>query len=218
MIHGALGLIETRGLIGAIEACDAAAKAAAVNVATAELTEAAYMTIKIEGDLSAVQAAVEAGARAAERVSELISAHVIPRPDAELAAMMPERRYISKYHQDDDRPPFHPDATPQPKPPRAPDGAPDRASDKTERRAPKPAPRAITPAAPAVKPPPAPTPPKPEKEADRPLSMAELEELSVVKLRRYARTLTNLPIKGRQISMANKEQLLEAIKKIMDQQ
>lgn len=69
----ALGLIETRGLIGAIVATDAAAKGAAVVVTSVELTDAAFLTLKIEGDLGAVQAAVETGAEAAEKVGDLIS-------------------------------------------------------------------------------------------------------------------------------------------------
>ena len=62
MYEKALGLIETKGLIGAIEATDAAAKAAGVVISSVELTDATFLTLKIEGDLGAVQAAVKAGA------------------------------------------------------------------------------------------------------------------------------------------------------------
>src|SRR5437588_7255157 len=81
MAQYALGLIETRGLIGAIEAADAATKAADVKLVGKERADAGLMTIKIIGDVAAVKSAVDAGAAAAQRVGELVSAHVIPRPD-----------------------------------------------------------------------------------------------------------------------------------------
>jgi hypothetical protein len=84
----ALGLIETIGLVGAIEACDAAAKAADVIISAAEVIDPAHVTLKIFGELGAVQAAVESGARAAERVGQLLAAHVIPNPDSELDIIM----------------------------------------------------------------------------------------------------------------------------------
>src|SRR5690242_21204178 len=85
MLDYALGLIETRGLIGAIEAADAAAKAADVELLGRERADAGLMMIKIRGDVAAVRAAVDAGAAAAQRVGELVSVHVIPRPDDETA-------------------------------------------------------------------------------------------------------------------------------------
>ena len=83
MLDYALGLIETRGLIGAIEAADAATKAADVILIGKEREDAGLMTIKLRGDVAAVRAAVDAGAAAAQRVGELVSVHVIPRPDDE---------------------------------------------------------------------------------------------------------------------------------------
>ncbi|MEG8990189.1 BMC domain-containing protein [Ignavibacteria bacterium 4148-Me] len=80
----ALGLIETKGLIGAIEAADAMVKTANVKLVSKEKISAGLVTVKIVGEVAAVQAAVEAGAAAAQRVSQLISAHVIPRPDDQL--------------------------------------------------------------------------------------------------------------------------------------
>ncbi|MFQ5676582.1 MAG: BMC domain-containing protein, partial [bacterium] len=77
----ALGLIETRGLIGAIEAADAMVKAAQVQLAGIERTDAALMTVKVVGETGAVQSSVDAGASAASQVGELISAHLIPRPE-----------------------------------------------------------------------------------------------------------------------------------------
>ncbi|WP_240376776.1 BMC domain-containing protein [Bacillus piscicola] len=78
----ALGMIETRGLIASIEAADAMVKAADVSLVNQEKVDAALVTILVEGDVSAVQAAVEAGKVAAERVGTLISAYVIPHPDS----------------------------------------------------------------------------------------------------------------------------------------
>lgn len=83
-----LGLIETVGLVGAIEACDAAAKTADVIISSAEITDAALVSLKIWGELGAVQAAVQAGSQAAARVGQLLSAHVIPNPDEELDVIM----------------------------------------------------------------------------------------------------------------------------------
>ena len=222
MMYDSLGLIETRGLVGVIAASDAAAKAAAVVIATAELTDGAYMTIKIEGELSAVRAAVDAGARAAEHVGELVAAHVIPRPDEELGPLLLPRRYISKYHPDDDRPSLGFIEQPVPPKPRAPKGGVSTKQEPGEkRRAPKHEER-VTPVEksqptplPAqeqrvekVPPPGPPAPPTAEP------TLAELEKLPVVKLRKYARTVKGLSIVGRQISMANKDQLIEAIKNI----
>ena len=80
----ALGLLETRGLVAAIEAADAMLKTSAVKLVSREQTTPALITIEIIGEVAAVKAAVDAGRQAAERVGEVISAHVIPRPDSQL--------------------------------------------------------------------------------------------------------------------------------------
>ncbi|AMA73221.1 BMC domain-containing protein [Aneurinibacillus thermoaerophilus] len=84
----ALGMIETRGLIGSIEAADAMVKAADVKLLAQEKVDAALVSVFIEGDVGAVQAALEAGKAAAERVGELVSWHFIPRPDEEVRAVL----------------------------------------------------------------------------------------------------------------------------------
>ncbi|NNE35216.1 MAG: BMC domain-containing protein [Rhodothermales bacterium] len=76
----ALGLVETRGLIGAIEAADAMAKTASVEIIGIERTVPALMTVNVTGDVASVQAAVSVGAKAAERVGQLVASHVIPKP------------------------------------------------------------------------------------------------------------------------------------------
>lgn len=88
----ALGLIETKGLVGAIEAADAMAKAANVKIVGKEKSSGALITIKIIGDVAAVKSAVDAGSVAAQRVGELVSAHVIPRPHDELSAFIEEEK------------------------------------------------------------------------------------------------------------------------------
>ncbi len=77
----ALGLIETKGLVGMIEATDAMLKAANVHLAGRVQVGGGFVTSLVRGDVGSVRAAVEAGAEAASRVGELVSAHVIPRPD-----------------------------------------------------------------------------------------------------------------------------------------
>jgi ethanolamine utilization protein EutM len=84
----ALGLIETKGLIGAIEAADAMVKGANVKLVGKEKITAGMVTVKIMGEVAAVKSAVDAGAAAAQRVGELISAHVIPRPDDQLEGII----------------------------------------------------------------------------------------------------------------------------------
>ncbi len=80
----ALGLIETRGLVGAVEAADAGTKAAPVEFAGREYADAGLVTVLFTGDVASVKAAVDAGAAAAERVGQLVSVHVIPQPHREL--------------------------------------------------------------------------------------------------------------------------------------
>ena len=84
MDETALGLIETRGLVAAIEAADAMVKAAHVKLIGTEKTIAALITVKVVGEVGAVKSAVDAGAAAAERIGELVSCHVIPRPHDEI--------------------------------------------------------------------------------------------------------------------------------------
>jgi ethanolamine utilization protein EutM len=86
----ALGMVETRGIVGAIEAADAMVKAANVTLIGKVKVGGALVTVMVRGDVGAVKAAVDAGAAAAERVGELMSCHVIPRPHPELEAILPK--------------------------------------------------------------------------------------------------------------------------------
>ncbi|BAQ10240.1 microcompartment protein [Bacillus sp. OxB-1] len=89
MASEALGMIETKGLVAAIEAADAMVKAANVQVVGKTHVGGGIVTIMVRGDVGAVKAATESGAAAAQRVGELLSVHVIPRPHNELEAILP---------------------------------------------------------------------------------------------------------------------------------
>ena len=85
----ALGMIETRGLVGSIEAADAMVKAANVTLIGKTHVGGGLVTVMVRGEVGAVKAAVDAGAAAAQRVGHLVSRHVIPRPHPEVDAILP---------------------------------------------------------------------------------------------------------------------------------
>jgi len=86
----ALGMVETRGLVGAIEAADAMVKSANVTLVGKEQVGGGLVTVMVRGDVGAVKSATDAGAAAAEKVGELVSVHVIPRPHTEVDAILPK--------------------------------------------------------------------------------------------------------------------------------
>lgn len=86
----ALGMVETRGLVGAIEAADAMVKAANVEIVGREQVGGGLVTVMVRGDVGAVKAATDAGAAAAERVGDLKSVHVIPRPHSDVEVILPK--------------------------------------------------------------------------------------------------------------------------------
>jgi ethanolamine utilization protein EutM len=139
----ALGLIETRGLVGAIEAADAGVKAAPVTLLGTEQADAGLVTVLFAGDTAAVKSAVDAGSAAAARVGQLVSTHVIPRPDPELGAL----------EQD-------------------------------------------------------------EAEGGQPRRSVPLSEMKVVELRHRARQIPDFPLKGRELSSANREDLLALFRRL----
>ena len=175
MIDYALGLVETRGLVAAIEAADAMVKTANVVLVGRETTNPALITIKVVGDTAAVRSAVEAGAAAAQRVGELVSQHVIPRP----AEGMEDLLFTS--------------------------GSRTQADVEDELLG---------------------GPIEDQEVAEEPYSMPEglteeqkeffnsLESMTVHELRRYARGVKGLKIYGREISRANKANLLEQLMKL----
>lgn len=147
--RGALGLVETRGLVAAIEAADAMLKAAHVRLLGTEVTPAALVTVKVEGETGAVRASVAAGAAAAEKVGQLIGTHVIPRPHTETYKILDVG------------------------------GVADTAQDVSPVRLPQ---------------------------------AEELESMAVRELRELARQIPGLGISGRDISRANKQQLLDELR------
>jgi ethanolamine utilization protein EutM len=177
----ALGLLETRGLVAAVEACDAMLKAASVRLLRQQVVSPALVTICVIGETAAVQAALDAGARSAARVGPVLSTHLIPRPAAgllELAGALASAAW-----------------SPRPSPPAGPAQPP---------AAPRPGrPRKSAPG--AVPRPPVPT---AKGAAVRPVSRAELQALPVRALRALARSLEGFPLQGRRISLAGREELL----------
>ena len=90
----ALGMVETKGLVGAIEAADAMVKAANVSLVGYEKIGSGLVTVMVRGDVGAVKAATDTGAAAAQRVGELISVHVIPRPHTDIEKILPISLYF----------------------------------------------------------------------------------------------------------------------------
>lgn len=86
----ALGLVETKGLVGAIEAADAMTKSANVTLIGSEKIGSGLVTVMVRGDVGAVKAAVDAGSTAAARVGELVACHVIPRPHTDVEKLLPK--------------------------------------------------------------------------------------------------------------------------------
>jgi microcompartment protein CcmL/EutN len=192
MLDYALGLIETKGLVGAIEAADAAAKAADIELVGRERADAGLMTIKIKGDVAAVRAAVDAAAAAAQRVGELVSVHVIPRPDDDTEIMI-----------------YPPPGQTKEKPREESLSTPPREKKQTTRpKKDKPAVIAVDPTAimPEEQTPSSPEPM--EMSNDEQTYHGQLEAMSVHQLRHYARSVQGLSIFGRQISRANRDELI----------
>ena len=90
MEQQALGMVETKGLVGSIEAADAMVKAANVHLIGKVHVGGGLVTVMVRGDVGAVKASVEAGGAAAKRVGELVSVHVIPRPHDDVEAILPK--------------------------------------------------------------------------------------------------------------------------------
>ncbi len=240
----ALGLIETRGLIGAIEAADAMVKAANVSLAGQERISAGLVTVKVVGEVAAVKAAVDAGAAAAQRVGELISLHVIPRPDEQLASLFPE---ISEEPPDIKEVDFEM-SKPETVEINKPDNIELKETEKpvTENLAAEKETKTITRKKQKISPSPSEslfesandtitrlrqealgpqklqeenqkekeTKPKSEEHEEE-LNLTMIEKLNVHQLRHLARSRENFPIKGREISRANREILLDYFKEIL---
>ncbi|WP_308462439.1 propanediol utilization microcompartment protein PduA [Clostridium weizhouense] len=90
MMHDALGMVETKGLVGAIEAADAMVKSANVTLVGYEKIGSGLVTVMVRGDVGAVKAATDAGAAAAQKIGEVVSIHVIPRPHMDTEKLIPK--------------------------------------------------------------------------------------------------------------------------------
>ncbi|MEG8945854.1 BMC domain-containing protein [Rosettibacter firmus] len=212
----ALGLIETKGLIGAIEAADAMVKTANVQLVSKEKISAGLVTVKVIGEVAAVKAAVEAGAAAAQRVSQLISAHVIPRPDDQLDNLIFNDKIVTTEKNDNiapnnnlNNPTFFDEqqiSTDELSPKKQKKEVNSKKEKHTEynshlNKLKTEALKELTNNLPETD----------GKEADVLTEIPpeeELSKLNVHKLRHLARSFKNFPIKGREISRANRDQLI----------
>ncbi|HEY4643084.1 MAG TPA: BMC domain-containing protein [Bacteroidota bacterium] len=182
MVDFALGLVETRGLVCAIEAADAMVKTANVRLIGKERADAGLITIKIIGETAAVRAAVDAGAAAAQRVGVLVSTHVIPRPADELEQLIfskdaPALDEIDRVAGVERERPVRPGEGKKP-----------------EREGEIPNEASLE-----------------EWTGDEAAYVKELDRLTVHQLRSLARKTEGLSIYGRQISKANKKVLIEEL-------
>lgn len=215
----ALGLVETKGLVASIEAADAMLKASRVRLVGKERALAGLITIVVVGDVAAVKASVDAGAAAAQRVGELVSVHVIPKPDDQIAAILPI---------EDRKETLTTEKKIKPKPAKPVEKI---IKEKEVKKEFKDVPKVI-PDKPLEEEPKKVVTPKissnhierlkrealgkkfdeektKKQTSSDEINMRELEELNVHQLRRLARSTENFPIKGREISRANRGQLLD---------
>ncbi len=213
----ALGLVETRGLVAAIEAADAMMKAARVELVGKEKVDPAMITIKVVGEVAAVKASVDAGAAAASRVGELVSTHIIPQPDIQLTNLIPEITDTKKEFIKEQK-----TVKPSPVPVKKPEPEVKKEVKKTP------------PAKPTLSvPPPSDTIQRLREEAlksdqtkkeskdlfshsvsETSKKLSEIENLNVHELRRLARSVKGFPIQGRVISKATRSVLLNYFKEI----
>ena len=185
MIDFALGLVETRGFVGSVEAADVMLKTANVRLVGREIVRDGLVTIEIIGEVAAVKAAVEAGAAAAGRVGELVSQHVIPRPVDEIEALLARALGAPA-----ENPPQE-DPAPKPRVAKRPATIP------TASKSPKETEPALD--------------FRETTEADP--FLQKLEGMTVHELRALARETEGLGIQGREISKANKDLLIRELLK-----
>ena len=156
MAQGAIGLIETRGLVGAVEAADAAAKAGLVELLAFEQIGGGLVSVRFSGDVAAVQVAVKAGVEAAQRIGEVLCHNIMPAPHADLLSTL----------------------------------SPSRQKSKTEPRSRAPSPTFFSESA-----------------------NENLEDVPVTRLRQLVRQQPDAQLKGRQVSRANKKELIAELRR-----
>lgn len=219
----ALGLVETRGLVAAIEAADAMLKTSNVVLIGKEIIKPALVTIKIAGDVAAVKASVDAGAAAAKKVGIVVSTHVIPQPDSQMELIIPEikddlvkrqerpevphRQSVEKLKKEPTKPIEVSTEIEEPKPEITPKSEIKKSfesenlftgtTDHLERLRTEALGKKID----KIK--------QTETQAQ-----TELEKMNVHELRKHARETEGFPIQGREISKANRKKLLDYFRKI----
>jgi len=221
MADRALGMIETRGLIASIEAADAMVKAAKVQLLGKEKVQGGLVTILVEGETAAVKSAIDAGAAAAQRVGELISTHIIPRPDDQIDEIIVRNTVVETKRSKQE-------LVQEKKSELVPEKKPGRRTkqiqlDENEN---------LEVNEPVFKSSSSSTIDRLKEEAfggtstieksgktkskgKFNFSMAELEVMNVHQLRRFARDIESFPIKGREISRANRGELLDLFKALL---
>ncbi len=222
MSDRALGMVETRGLVASIEAADAMLKAAQVTLVGKERADAGLMTIIVVGETAAVQSAVDAGAVAASRIGELVSTHIIPRPDDQTTEILFKDKFskpTGKKSVVQDREQIKEEIKSTRKVTRVvkkekvkseikPEitksiEEPEESSTNTIERLKR---EALGKNAVTI---------DLESQVLADLSMSDLEIQNVHQLRRLARSVKEFPIKGREISKANRNQLLDYFKDLL---
>jgi len=211
MADQALGMIETRGLVASIEAADAMVKAARVTLLGKEKVQGGLVTILVVGETAAVKSAIDAGTAAAQRVGELVSTHIIPRPDDQVGGILTG---ISATNTSKTQPT---------------EKIPQSSKPKRERRIQKVEEKELFEEAEPITRTSISTIEKlkeealgesykvekiktPKSKSIQKFSMSELEVMNVHQLRRFARDFEEFPIKGREISRANRGELLDFFK------
>jgi microcompartment protein CcmL/EutN len=221
MSDHALGFIETRGLIASIEAADAMLKAAQVTLVSKERADAGLMTIVVVGETAAVKSAVDAGAMAASKVGQLVSTHIIPRPDDQTVDVIFKDKIISKNKSKQSLVEFEPEkketvqktktrsktekSKTESKPVVKPELS-DETEDTTLNTIDRLRNEALGKKAVTI---------DSDAQSLSDLSMSDLEIQNVHQLRRLARSVQKFPIKGREISKANRNQLLDYFKDLL---
>jgi microcompartment protein CcmL/EutN len=229
MSDRALGMVETRGLVASIEAADAMVKAAKVQLLGKEKVAGGLVTILVEGETAAVKSAVDAGAAAAQRVGELVSTHIIPRPDDQIDEIIVRKTGIeTKRNKQEPLREKQSKLITEKKLEPAPEKKPGRRR-KQNKIIKKESSEIIEP---IIKSSSSSTidrlkeealgltsatekPEKTKSKGELKFSMAELEVMNVHQLRRFARDIESFPIKGREISRANRGELLDFFKALL---
>ena len=229
MSDRALGMVETRGLIASIEAADAMVKAARVQLLGKEKVDGGLVTILVEGETAAVKSAVDAAAAAAQRVGELISTHIIPRPDDQIDAIIVRNAGIETKR--NKRKPI-PETKTNPLPEKKLERVIDKKGERRKKQIKIIEKESTEEIKPIFKSSSSSTIDRLKEEAlgdtstieksgktkskgEFKFSMVELEVMNVHQLRRFARDVEGFPIKGREISRANRGELLDFFKTLL---